>query len=117
MVNHAHGQGDADAHFNIPESITGIDFATGPYYADHGNLNTAGDVAFSMFVTTLNGSIVFIVTTVFHLRGDLPGKEFLWHSLLAQVPLIKKIPVASGNRDFFLMSTYFRKILFSVNIS
>ena len=49
MVSHAHGQGYADAHFIIPETINNIDFGTGPYYAGHGNLNTAGYVAFSTF--------------------------------------------------------------------
>ncbi len=49
MVSHAHGQGYADAHFIIPETINNIDFGAGPYYAGHGNLNTAGYVAFSTF--------------------------------------------------------------------
>ncbi|MBS4042564.1 MAG: TonB-dependent receptor plug domain-containing protein [Chitinophagaceae bacterium] len=47
MVSHAHGQGYADAHFIIPETVNNIDFGTGPYYANQGNLNTAGYVAFS----------------------------------------------------------------------
>ncbi len=46
MVSHAHGQGYADLHFLIPETIENIDFAKGPYYADHGNFNTAGYVDF-----------------------------------------------------------------------
>ncbi len=49
MVSHAHGQGYADAHFIIPETINAIDFGAGPYYTEHGNLNTAGYVAFSTF--------------------------------------------------------------------
>ncbi len=49
MVSHAHGQGYADAHFIIPETINNIDFGTGPYYTQHGNLNTSGYVAFSTF--------------------------------------------------------------------
>ncbi|MEO6730558.1 MAG: TonB-dependent receptor [Ferruginibacter sp.] len=49
MVSHAHGQGYADAHFIIPETINNIDFGTGPYYANHGNLNTAGYVAYSTY--------------------------------------------------------------------
>ena len=49
MVSHAHGQGYADTHFIIPETIDNIDFGTGPYYPQHGNLNTAGYVAFSTF--------------------------------------------------------------------
>jgi len=49
MVSHAHGQGYADAHFIIPETINNIDFGAGPYYAQHGNLNTAGYVNFSTY--------------------------------------------------------------------
>ncbi|MEY2918459.1 MAG: hypothetical protein RIS73_2173, partial [Bacteroidota bacterium] len=49
MVSHAHGQGYADAHFIIPETINNIDFGAGPYYTQHGNLNTAGYVAFTTF--------------------------------------------------------------------
>jgi outer membrane receptor for Fe3+-dicitrate len=46
MVSHAHGQGYADLHFLIPETIEKIDFGKGPYYADQGNFNTAGYVEF-----------------------------------------------------------------------
>ena len=49
MVSHAHGQGYADSHFIIPETINNIDFGTGPYYTQHGNLNTSGYVSFSTF--------------------------------------------------------------------
>lgn len=44
MVSHAHGQGYADLHWVIPELIREVDFAKGPYYAQHGNFNTAGYV-------------------------------------------------------------------------
>ena len=44
MVSHAHGQGYADMHFIIPETIDNIDFGKGSYYADKGNFNTAGYV-------------------------------------------------------------------------
>ena len=46
MVSHAHGQGYADLHFLIPETIEKIEFGKGPYYADQGNFNTAGYVGF-----------------------------------------------------------------------
>lgn len=49
MVSHGHGQGYADAHFIIPETINNIDYGTGPYYTQHGNLNTAGYVNFSTY--------------------------------------------------------------------
>ncbi len=46
MVSHAHGQGYADLHFLIPEVVGYVDFDKGPYFADKGDLNTAGYVAF-----------------------------------------------------------------------
>src|ERR1044072_4301013 len=49
MVSHAHGQGYADSHFIIPETINTIDYGAGPYYTLHGNLNTAGYVSFSTY--------------------------------------------------------------------
>jgi outer membrane receptor protein involved in Fe transport len=46
MVSHAHGQGYADLHFLIPELIENVAFGKGPYYAEKGNLATAGFVGF-----------------------------------------------------------------------
>ena len=46
MVSHAHGQGYADLHFLIPETIEKVDFGKGPYYANQGNFTTAGYAAF-----------------------------------------------------------------------
>ncbi len=46
MVSHAHGQGYADLHFVIPETIEKIDFGIGSYYENKGNFNTAGYVNF-----------------------------------------------------------------------
>jgi len=47
MVSHAHGQGYADMHFVIPETVELMDFGKGPYYADKGNFTTAGYVEFT----------------------------------------------------------------------
>jgi outer membrane cobalamin receptor len=46
MVSHAHGQGYADLHFLMPEIINYVDFDKGPYFANKGDFNTAGYVAF-----------------------------------------------------------------------
>lgn len=46
MVSHAHGQGYADAHFIIPETIESVDFKKGTYNAEKGNFDTAGYVDF-----------------------------------------------------------------------
>lgn len=47
MVSHAHGQGYADLHFVIPETVDNIDYGKGPYEVSKGNLTTAGYVAFN----------------------------------------------------------------------
>lgn len=46
MVSHAHGQGYADSHFIIPETMERVDFKKGSYNAQKGNFNTAGYVDF-----------------------------------------------------------------------
>jgi hypothetical protein len=45
MVSHAHGQGYADMHFLIPETVDKVSFDKGPYFTAKGNLATAGYVA------------------------------------------------------------------------
>ncbi len=47
MVTHGHGQGYADLHFLIPEVVEAIDVYKGPYFAQYGNLATAGAVSFT----------------------------------------------------------------------
>lgn len=47
MISHAHGQGYADLHFVIPETIEGFDVYKGPYYAKFGDLATSGAVVFN----------------------------------------------------------------------
>jgi outer membrane cobalamin receptor len=42
MVSHIHGQGYADLHFLIPETVSTFDFGKGPYYTDKGDFTTAG---------------------------------------------------------------------------
>jgi len=46
MVSHAHGQGYADLHFLIPETVGMTQFNKGPYYARQGDFTTAGYVDF-----------------------------------------------------------------------
>lgn len=47
MVSHAHGQGFADSHFIIPETIQSVDFRKGPYAANKGDFATTGSVDFN----------------------------------------------------------------------
>ncbi|UII19045.1 TonB-dependent receptor [Fulvivirga ligni] len=57
MVSHAHGQGYADLHFLIPETIDNINFGKGPYYADQGDFTTTGYVGFKT-KDKLNNSLI-----------------------------------------------------------
>lgn len=47
MVSHAHGQGFADSHFIIPETIESVNFKKGPYTAVKGDFATTGFVDFN----------------------------------------------------------------------
>lgn len=47
LVSQSHGQGYADLHFLIPETVAGYDFGKGPYYTGHGDFTTAGYVGYN----------------------------------------------------------------------
>ena len=47
MVSHAHGQGFADSHFIIPETIVSVDYRKGSYTASKGDFSTTGFVDFN----------------------------------------------------------------------
>ncbi|HEX4851764.1 MAG TPA: TonB-dependent receptor plug domain-containing protein [Puia sp.] len=78
MVSHAHGQGYADAHFLIPETINNINYGLGPYYTDHGNLNKAGYINFSTYDKIDKSKV------------QLEGGLFNTIRALAMVDLLKK---------------------------
>ncbi|HZX58511.1 MAG TPA: TonB-dependent receptor [Mucilaginibacter sp.] len=47
MVSHIHGQGYADLHFVIPETISTFDYGKGSYYTAYGDLATAGYLSYA----------------------------------------------------------------------
>ncbi|MCB0277282.1 MAG: TonB-dependent receptor, partial [Calditrichaeota bacterium] len=46
MISHGHGQGYADLHYLIPDVVEAVEVYKGPYFAEFGNLATAGSVRF-----------------------------------------------------------------------
>lgn len=78
MVSHAHGQGYADTHFIIPETINNIDYGAGPYYTQHGNLNTSGYIGFSTF------------NNIQQSRIQVEGGRFNTYRTLAMIDLLKE---------------------------
>ncbi len=57
MVSHAHGQGFADSHFIIPETIESVNFKKGPYTASKGDFGTTGFVDFNTKNILLNNIV------------------------------------------------------------
>ncbi len=51
LTSHGHGQGYADAHWLIPETIASLDVHKGPYAARFGDFYTAGAIELSTFET------------------------------------------------------------------
>lgn len=63
LVSHAHGQGYADSHFIIPETIGNVNFKKGPYDAEKGDFCTSGYVDFH--------SLNAIPENIFKLEGGM----------------------------------------------
>ncbi len=59
MVSHAHGQGYADLHFIIPETVQSVGFEKGSYDASAGNFATSASVNFKLKERIPNHSISF----------------------------------------------------------
>src|SRR4029077_19889634 len=57
LVSHAHGQGYADSHFIIPETIEDVNFKKGPYSASKGDFATTGFVDFNT-KNALEGNVI-----------------------------------------------------------
>jgi outer membrane receptor protein involved in Fe transport len=46
LRSHAHGQGYADLHFLIPETVKAVEVVKGPYFPEYGDFDTAGAILF-----------------------------------------------------------------------
>ena len=82
MVSHAHGQGYADFHFVIPETIDQLSVSKGPFNAKYGDLATAGAGSFSTLSTLKKSEVKleygqFNTQRVMAMIDLLRGKHFL----------------------------------------
>jgi hypothetical protein len=89
MVSHAHGQGYADLHFLIPETVLEYDFGKGPYYTSKGDLNTAGFVAYNTR-NQLNNNML-----------KLEGGQFNTGRIIAMYKLLGDQAKAKGQSLYF----------------
>ncbi|MEO6001454.1 MAG: TonB-dependent receptor plug domain-containing protein [Chitinophagaceae bacterium] len=93
MVSHAHGQGFADSHFIIPETIETVDFKKGPYTADKGDFATTGFVDFNT-KDALNNNLV---------KGE--GGMFNTYRALAMVNLLNN-KLREKQQSWYVASEY-----------
>lgn len=92
MVSHGHGQGYADLHFLIPETVAEMDVRKGPYFADAGNLATAGSVQFR--------TRDHLDHNMIRLQGGAFGT--------GAVTALYQIPTAGSHRGAYLAGQLFR---------
>ena len=95
MVSHAHGQGYADLHFLIPETIEKVNFDKGPYFTNKGNLATAGFVEFHTKEFLTDNSI------------KLEGGKFNTQRLSGLMKILNKTS-ESDRQQLYVASEYFK---------
>jgi hypothetical protein len=76
LPSQAHGQGWADLHYLIPETVGSYDFGKGPYYGNKGDFTTAGYVVYNT-INVLDKSMV-----------KIEGGEFNSARMVAMVNLL-----------------------------
>lgn len=90
MVTHGHGQGYADLHFVIPETVDAMSVQKGSYFAEFGNFATAGSIS---------------LKTVDH-----PGKNLLKLEggmfNTAKLTTVLKIPTKSIHQSAYIAGQY-----------
>ncbi len=70
MPSHAHGQGYADLHFLIPETVKELEVNKGPHTTKYGDLATAGSGEFRT-LTTLDKNLIKLELGMFDTRRVL----------------------------------------------
>jgi outer membrane receptor protein involved in Fe transport len=103
MVSHAHGQGYADFHFVIPETVEQLKVYKGPYTARFGDFATAGAGEFTT-KTRLDHSQVKLEVGQFDTRRALVMLDLLGpnHHLLSKRP--ESAYVAA---EYYFTNSYF----------
>ncbi|RYY24071.1 MAG: TonB-dependent receptor [Sphingobacteriaceae bacterium] len=93
MVSHAHGQGYADSHFIIPETIESTSYEKGSYDAEKGDLAVTGAVSFHT-ANAISGDLV-----------KVEAGQFNTYRILSMVNLLgKKAKVK--NQAWYAASEY-----------
>jgi outer membrane receptor protein involved in Fe transport len=103
LRSHAHGQGYADLHFLIPETVRQVETFKGPYFVEFGDFATAGAVNF----ITLD----FVPENVVQAAGGSWGTQrylTLLSPLKGQVKTLLAMEVYTSNGPFVRDQDYVR---------
>jgi hypothetical protein len=95
MLSHGHGQGYADLHFLIPETVEKVNFDKGPYFANKGNLATAGFAEFHTKEFLKDNSI------------KIEGGQFNMQQAVGLLKILNK-ENGKGKQQFYIASEYFK---------
>lgn len=119
MPSHAHGQGYADLHFIIPETVRGMDVFKGPYSPYSGDFATGASVQYKT-LDTLSRNLFQMETSAFPTLKKWNGSRALF---MYQLPISSskfKSYVAADyslNRGYFNSPQHFDRLnLFSNTI-
>lgn len=93
LRTHAHGQGYTDLNGLIPELISKVDYAKGPYTAANGDLSTAGSADFTLQSLLEPGIVSFEIGEHAYYRGLIAG------SIGIDGPLPGEAPAPPGGKD------------------
>ncbi len=98
MPSHAHGQGYADLHWLIPEALEKVEITKGPYFADKGDFDTAGEVNLvtrdhfeHSQITVQGGLLPSTLGRVEGIPGSLPRRGLSYRVLGVASPLIDDV--------------------------
>ncbi len=97
MVSHAHGQGYADLHFLMPETVEKVNVRKGPYTSSIGNLATAGAVQFQT-KNQLDNSLV-----------SIEGGQFNMFRAVAMLNLFDETLKAKNQNLYVAGEYYYRR--------
>lgn len=93
MVSHAHGQGYADSHFIIPETIESTTYKKGAYDAEKGDLDVTGAVDFHTADAISQNTV------------KIEGGQFNTHRVLAMVNLLGE-KAKANNQSWYAASEH-----------
>jgi hypothetical protein len=103
MPSHGHGQGYADLHFLIPETVQDMDITKGPYFAQNGDFSTGATVRFNTLNQLDANSFTTELTTV-PTQHVFSGSRAL---LMLQMPLQSSGVSSYIAADFIYNPGYF----------